>query len=461
MIIGFLSFILGVYMENDYFKMKLRNTDIKTEFLAGLTTFLAMSYILGVNPTMLSEGGMPATAIFFSSALAAGIACIVMGLISNYPIGLAPGMGLNALLTYTVIISMGYSWQAGLAAIFIASILFFLITISGLRESILHAIPNDLKLAIGAGIGFFIAVVGLKNSGIVVANQANIIALGNLTGAVPLLALIGIAITLILYVRKIPAAVFVGLIITSIIGVIFTLLGFGANTPTLMPVVPHQVVSVDFDYSLVGGFLSGFGELFSSQVINIIMVIFSFLLVNFFDATGTLVGLGNQAGFSKDENGELEGIDKAFIGDSVGGLIGTVLGSSPVTAYVESATGIGLGGRTGLTAIFTGIFFLIAMFFAPAILSLFTSPVTTSCLVVVGILMMAQLKDIDWSNLVTISSTFATILMMVLTSSITLGIAFGFVTYAVTSIASGKAKELHWSVWILAIIFVFYLFFGL
>lgn len=416
---NFLVSILGVYIVNDYFKMESRKTDFKTEFLAGLTTFLAMSYILGVNPTMLSQGGMPATGVFFSTALAAGIACIVMGLISNYPIGLASGMGMNALLTYTVILSMGFSWKGAMAAVIIASVIFFLITISGLRESILHALPYDLKLATGAGIGFFIAVVGLKNSGIIVADPSTIISLGTLTSAAPLLALIGIAITLFLYVKKVPAAVFVGLVITAIIGLIFTFFGFGANSAVVMPSLPHQVVSIDFDYSLVGGFIGGFNELFSSSLLDIIMVIFSFVLVNFFDATGTLVGLGNQAGFPKDENGELEGINKAFIGDSIGGLIGSVLGTSPVTAYIESATGIGLGGRTGLTAIITGIFFLIAMFFSPVILSLFTSPVTASCLVVVGILMMGQLKDIEWDNMVTLSSTFATIIMMILTSSIT------------------------------------------
>lgn len=444
-------------MLNEFFNFNSKNTNLKTEFIAGLTTFLAMSYILGVNPTMLSEGGMPATSVFFSTALASGIACIIMGLVSKYPVGLAPGMGMNALFTYTIILTMGNTWQAALAAVFISSVIFLLITVSGLREAILNAIPNDLRLAIGAGIGFFLAFIGLSGAGIIVSDPSTVVGLGSLTSAPALLALLGILITLMLFIKKVPAAVFSGLIITAIIGLIFTTLGFGAGEMT-MPSVPTQIISFNFDTTVFFGFASGFGEIFSN-IPNLIMILFSLLFFTFFDTTGTLISLANQSGFV-DENGDIERIDKAFIGDALGGVVGAVLGTSTLTAYVESATGIGLGGRTGLTAIFTGIFFLISVIFAPAVLSLFTSSVTAAALVIVGILMIVPLKDIEWDSMVVVSSTFITIIMMILTYSITLGIAFGFVTYAIASIADGKAKKLNWLVWILVIIFIIYLFIG-
>ena len=448
-------------MLDNLFNMSDEKLDIKTEFIAGLTTFLAMSYVLGVNPTMLADAGMPATSVFFSTALAAGIACIVMGLISKYPVGLAPGMGMNALFTYTVVLGMGLSWNAALAAVFISTLIFFLITITGLRETIVRIIPKDLKLAIGAGIGLFLAFIGLKGAGIIVSDPANLVGLGALTSAPALLALIGILITIVLYIKKVPASVFIGLIITAIIGVIFTAAGFGVGGDIFMPAIPKEIISFSFDTTVLFGFASGFGELFSTNPLDLIMILFSFLFFIFFDTTGTLISLAQSAGFPEDENGEFKGIKNAFIGDAVGGLIGVILGTSPQTAYVESSTGIGVGGRTGLTAVFTGIFFLIAIVFSPLILSLFTSPVTACALVMVGILMMGQLKEVEWDNLVSVAAVFATIVMMLLTYSITLGIAFGFVTYAVAAIADGKAKEMHPLVWVLIIIFAIYLFFGL
>ena len=448
-------------MLDNLFNMSDEKLDIKTEFIAGLTTFLAMSYVLGVNPTMLADAGMPATSVFFSTALAAGIACIVMGLISKYPVGLAPGMGMNALFTYTVVLGMGLSWNAALAAVFVSTLIFFLITITGLRETIVRIIPKDLKLAIGAGIGLFLAFIGLKGAGIIVADPANLVGLGTLTSAPALLALIGILITIVLYIKKVPASVFIGLIITAIIGVIFTAAGFGVGGDIFMPAIPKEIISFSFDTTVLFGFASGFGELFSTNPLDLIMILFSFLFFIFFDTTGTLISLAQSAGFPEDENGEFKGIKNAFIGDAVGGLIGVILGTSPQTAYVESSTGIGVGGRTGLTAVFTGIFFLIAIVFSPLILSLFTSPVTACALVMVGILMMGQLKEVEWDNLVSVAAVFATIVMMLLTYSITLGIAFGFVTYAVAAIADGKAKEMHPLVWVLIIIFAIYLFFGL
>ena len=444
-------------MSDNFFKFKENGTNFRTEIIAGITTFLAMAYILGVNPIMLTDGGMSATGVFFATAIASGVACIIMGLVSNYPIGLAPGMGLNALFTYTIILEMGNSSETALAAVFVASIIFLLITVSGIRESILNMIPVDLKFAIGTGIGFFLAFLGLKGAGIIVADPSTYVGLGSLLAPSALLALIGIIITLILFVRKVPAAVFIGLVITAVLGIIFTLFGFGAGNP-LMPAVPAQVITTNFDWSLFGGFIRGFGQLFSN-IPNLIMMIFSLVFVTFFDTTGTLISLGRQCGFI-DENGQAVGIEKAFLSDAVGGIVGSICGTSTVTAYVESATGIGLGGKTGLTAIVTGILFILSIFFAPIVLSLFTSPVTAAALVIVGILMVVQLKDIEWDNLVVASSAFMTIIMMLLTYSISLGIAWGFVTYAITSLAAKKDK-LNWGMWVLFIIFLIYLFFGL
>ena len=445
-------------MLNKFFKLDENKTDIKTEILAGLTTFLAMSYILGVNPGMLSETGMSLEGVFIATAIASGIACIIMGLLSNYPVGLAPGMGLNALFTYTIVLGMGLSWQAALAAVFLSSVLFLIITLVGLREAILNAIPQDLKLAIGAGIGFFLAFLGLANAGIVVANPSTLIGLGNLASPPVLLALIGIVITLVLYVRDFPAAVFLGLLATAIIGIIFTLVGFTAPD-AIMPAIPKTWVSFNLDFSVFGGFLSGFGELFKN-IPSLIMILFSLLFVTFFDTTGTLIPLAKECGYVK-EDGTTEGINNAFISDALGGIVGAIFGSSTVTAYVESATGIGLGGRTGVTAIVTGILFILSVFLAPTVLSLFTSSVTTAALVTVGILMFVQIRDIEWDNLAIVAAVFMTIIMMVLSYSISLGIAFGFITYTIVAIATGKYKELNPLVWILFIVFLIYLFFGL
>ena len=445
-------------MLDNFFKFKENGTDFKTEIIAGITTFLAMAYILGVNPVILADGGMPATGVLFATAVASGVACIIMGLVAKYPVGLAPGMGLNALFTYTIILTMGNTWETALAAVFISSIIFLIITVSGLREAILNIIPLDLKLGIGAAIGFFLAFLGLKGAGIIVADPSTFVSMGNLVAAPALLALIGIVITLILYVREFPAAVFVGLVVTAIIGVIFTALGFGAGD-MLMPTVPSEFITTTFDLSLFGGFVNGFGQLFTN-IPNLIMMLFSLVFVTFFDTTGTLMALGRQCGFI-DEEGQAVGIENAFLADAVGGIVGAIFGTSTVTEYVESATGIGLGGKTGLTAIVTGILFILSIFFTPLILGLFTSPVTCAALVIVGILMIVQLKEIQWDSLVVAASVFMTIIMMILTYSISLGIAWGFVVYAIASLASGKSKELSWGIWLMVIVFIIYLFFGL
>ena len=381
-----------------------------------------------------------------------------MGLVSKYPVGLAPGMGMNALFTYTIIMAMGYSWKAALSAVFLASILFFIITISGVRERILHAIPMDLKLAIGAGIGFFLAFIGMQGAGIIVSDPATVVGMGQISSPSVLLAVIGILITLILYIQKVPASVFIGLVVTSIIGVVFTLCGWGVANP-LMPTIPTEVVSFNFDTSALFAFTAGFGELFSN-IPNLVMILFSIIFVTFFDATGTLIPIAKECGFVRDD-GTIEGIEKAFVGDAVGGVVSSIIGTITLTAYVESATGVGLGGRTGLTTITTGLFFLLSLIFSPVVLSLFTSSVTASALVMVGILMVIQLKDVDWTNMVIASSVFITIIMMLLIYSISLGIAWGFIIYAVGTIAKGNYRDLNNITWIMIIIFALYIFYGL
>ena len=445
-------------MLDDFFKFKENGADYRTEIIAGITTFLAMAYILGVNPSMLAEGGMPANAVFFSTAIASGLACIVMGLVAKFPVGLAPGMGLNALFTYTIILEMGNSWETALAAVFISSIIFFIITISGLREAILNLIPADLKIGIGAGIGFFLAFLGFKGAGIIVNDPSTYVTMGNLLAPSVILALIGILITLVFYIRKVPAAVFFGMIITAAIGIVFSFLGFGTGNP-LMPSIPAQFISVNFDFSLFGGFLRGFAQLFSN-IPNLFMMVFSLLFVTFFDATGTLMSLGKQCGFI-DEKGQSMGIEKAFLSDAIGGIIGSVCGTSTVTAFVESATAVGMGAKTGLASVVTGILFLLSIFVAPLILALFTPSVTAAALVIVGFLMMAQLGSVNWANAVISASVFMTIIMMILSYSISIGIAWGFIAYFVGSIAEGKFKEMGWGMYALMIVFLVYLFFGL
>ena len=445
-------------MLDSYFKLKEHGTDYKTEIIGGITTFLAMAYILGLNPTMLSATGMPTTGIFLATAISAGIACIVMGLISGYPVGLAPGMGINALFTYTIVLGMKYSWEAALAAIFLSNMIFLILTVSKIRKSIINVIPLDLKLGIGAGIGFYLAFIGLSDSGIIRPDPTTLVSLGNIFSPPVLLAIIGIFITLILYLRKVQAAVFLGMIITSIIGLIMVSMGFGAGNE-LMPALPKHAITTTFDLTLFGGFTRGFGELFSN-IPNLIIILFTLVFISFFDATGTLISLGRECGLI-DEEGKPIRIKKALFSNALGGVIGSIFGTSTVTTFIESATGIESGAKTGLTAIVIGILFILSIFISPLILSLFKISVTTSALIIVGILIITQLKDIDWNDLTVTSSVFMTIIMMVLTYSISLGVAWGFIIYTVGKIATGKFEEINVEVCILAIIFGIYIFFGL
>ena len=445
-------------MINDFFKFDENNTDLKTEIFAGLTTFLAMAYILGVNPVILGDAGMPQSGVFFATAFVSAIASILMGLFSKYPLAIAPGMGYNALFSYTIVMGMGKSWEVGLAAVFVSSLVFLFITFSGLKDKIINIIPIDLKLGIGASIGLFLSFVGLQRCGIIVNSESTLISMGSLLSPHALLAVIGIVIALIFYVKKVQASVFLALIITSILGLIFSLFGFGTGD-ALMPVVPEEIITTNIDFSLIFAFTKGFADLFS-DIPSLILIVFSIVFITLFDSIGTLIPLIRECGFADDDK-QAKGIKRSFLSVSLSGIIASIFGSSTPVVYLENASGIGIGGRTGLTAIVIGICFFLSIFFAPLILSLFTASVTASALVIVGILMIVQLKEVNWNDNVAVASVFMTIVMMLLSYSISIGIAWGFVTYVISSIAVGKFKKTNWAMLLLAIVFIIYLLFGL
>ncbi|OCN04534.1 guanine permease [Erysipelotrichaceae bacterium MTC7] len=430
------------------FKLTEKKTTVRTEIIAGVTTFLAMAYILAVNPAILGDAGMDAKSVFLATAIASAIGSVLMGLLANYPVALAPGMGVNAFFTYTAVMLMGETWQSALAAVFVSGVLFLLISVTGVRKVIINAIPKQLKIAIGAGIGFFIAFVGLKNAGIIIASEATGVAMGSLTEPTVMLAVFGIIVTFILVAKDVPAGVFFGLVITAVVGLVFGFLGVEG-----MPQLPTSF-DLSFDMKTIGGFADGFDKLFSN-IPNMIVIVFSFLFVDFFDTAGTLVAIGNRIGLVNDE-GEMEGVEKALLADAVASVIGSMIGTSTVTSFVESTSGVAVGGRTGLTAITTGVLFLVSILFAPLVLSLVTSAVTTPALVVVGVLMAQQLKDIDWDDFAFAAAGFITVVMMILTYSIANGIAWGFIIYTFAMLATKRANKVSAVVIVLDIIFVLY-----
>ncbi|MCF7926248.1 MAG: NCS2 family permease [Candidatus Izimaplasma sp.] len=441
-----------------YFKLEERGSSISTELVAGLTTFLAMAYILPVNSYMLADAGIPLGGVFFATAVAAAIASILMGLLANLPVALAPGMGLNAFFTYFLVLTLGLSWQAALAAVLISGFLFFVISITGLRKRIINAIPVGLKYAVGAGIGFFITFIGLKNAGIVVADPATFVALGDLTQPIVLLAIFGIILVVILHSLGNRFALIISIFVTAIVGLLL-----GTIFPSLTAQMPSYTASgIDFWGDIGKTFFaafSGFGELFQHP--ETFGIIFALLFVDFFDTAGTLMAVGTQAGLI-DEDGEIIGSDKALIVDSVGTMTGALLGTSNVTSYIESATGIEQGSRTGLSSVVVGGLFILSLFVFP-LLSIVNgviiggvaySPVTAMALVMVGTLMVTQLKDIDWSDKAIVIPAFLTIIMMVLTFSIATGIAVGFVFYPIVMVSQGKAKEVNVVMYVLAALFI-------
>ena len=434
------------------FHLKENKTSVRTELIAGLTTFLAMAYILGVNPSVLGDAGMDVSSVFLATALSAAVASVIMGLLANYPVALAAGMGVNALFAYTVCGQMGYSWSAALAGVFISGVIFILISVTGVRKMIINAIPVQMKLAIGAGIGFFIAFVGLKNAGIVVANESTFVAIGNFSDPTVLLALLGILITLLLVIRKVPAAVFVGMVITALIGIVAGTVFHIEGMPSLPD---GSFITTNFHMEGAGAFMNGFGELFADPAKSLVMI-FSFLFVDFFDTAGTLVAIGSKIGLVNPQTGELKNAERALLADAIGTVFGAAVGTSTVTSFVESSSGVGVGGRTGLTAVTTGVLFLLSILISPLILSAVTNAVTAPALVVVGVMMAQQLKSIDWEDMMIAAAAFVTIIVMVLGYSISNGITFGFIVYTIGMIGAGKTKDIHPTVWVLDVIFLIY-----
>ncbi len=448
-----------------FFKIEERGSTVLKEVLAGVTIFLAMAYILPVNSFMLAAAGLPVGGVFFATAVSAALATLLMGLLANLPVALAPGMGLNAFFTYTLVnFGLGYSPSAALAAVLVSGVLFLIISLTGLRKIVINAIPQGLKLAVGAGIGFFIAFIGFKNAGIIVADPNTFVALGDLSHPAVLLALFGLILVVILYSLKFKFALIASIVATAVVGLILNELGV-----KFMPVYDSTGMGGVWEGAgqTVGLAFQGFKELFSGW--NALVVIFSLLFIDFFDTAGTLMAVGNQAGLINEE-GIIEGGDNALIADAVGTIAGAMLGTSNVTSYIESSTGIEQGGRTGLTSITVAVLFLLSIFLYP-ILSVFNgvvvgfngfgdaivySPVTAMALIMVGTLMFSQLKDIDWDDKAIVITGFFTVIIMILSYSIATGIAVGFIFYPIIKISQKKWKEVNPVMYVLALVFILY-----
>lgn len=455
----------GDYSVRKYFEFDKLGTNYRREIIAGITTFLAMAYILAVNPFILSGADLPPElkanypefgAVFTATALAAAIGTLLMAIVGRLPIAQAPGMGLNAFFTYTVVLTMQIPWQQALAGVFLSCTIFLILSLTGVREAIINAIPQGLKYAVSAGIGLFIAFIGLKNAGIVVANDATFVALGHLTffqdNLTPeqvlaaknaLLAIFGLIVTVILMTRKVNAAIFIGMFVTCIAGMIVGLVdvpkGVFAAPPSLAPT-----------FGAAFEFLGDPSVLFS---VNMLIIVLTFLFVDFFDATGTLLGVANQAGLLKD--GKLPRPGRALASDAVAGMAGAVLGTSTTTAYIESAAGVAAGGRSGFASVVTGLMFILALFFFP-LLAVVTSAVTAPALIIVGVLMASSIAKIAWDDLEEAFPAFLTILMMPLTYSIATGLAAGFIVYPVLKVMKGKAREVHPAMYVLFFVFLAY-----
>ncbi|WP_373193311.1 NCS2 family permease [Enterococcus sp. RIT-PI-f] len=410
---------------NSFFGLDALQTTVKREILAGFTTFISMAYILFVNPTVLGASGMDEGAVFTATALASALGCILMGVLAKYPIATAPALGINAFFSYSVCIGMGVPWQTALAGVFVASLIFIVITIFKLRELIIDAIPADLKYAISGGIGLFIAFLGLSEGGIIVSDDSTLVALGSLSVGTTWLTIFGLVITAVLMVRRVPGGIFIGMAATTVLGLLTGLIQAPSNIVSAAP-------------SISSTFLVALNHVGDINSLQMWVVVLTFLLVTFFDTAGTLVGLANQAGFMKDN--KMPRVGKALASDSTAMLAGSLLGTSPVGAYVESSAGIAVGGRSGLTAVTTGIFFLFGLFFSP-LLSVVTSQVTAPALIVVGVLMAQSLREIKWHEMEIAIPAFLILLGMPLTYSISDGIALGFIFYPITMLAAKRGKE--------------------
>ena len=418
------------------FHLKENSTDIKKELLAGFTTFITMAYIIFVNPQMMSSAGMELGAVFVGTCLAAALACIAMGLYANWPIGLAPGMGLNAFFTFTVVGEMGYSWEIALGAVFIAGILFMIMSITRMRQWMLESIPMNLRIAMGCGVGLFIGFIGLKSGGIIVANEATLLSLGDIMQSETLLAVMSFLVIAVLSIRNIPGAMLIGILMVTILGILMGMIEYRGIVSS-----PPEFASVFLKLDIVGAI-----------DLAMISVIMSFLFVNLFDTAGTLLGVASRANLIED-SGKIINLDKALKADSSASVAGSFLGCSPVTSYVESSAGVEAGGRTGLTAITIGIFFIVAIFFSP-LASMVPAYATAGALIYVAILMLGGMERLDWSDNTELLPALIMIIMIPLTFSIANGIALGFIAYVALKVSSGKINDVSSGAWFLALIFL-------
>ncbi|SJZ69281.1 membrane protein [Vibrio cincinnatiensis] len=418
------------------FKLSEYGTNVRTEIIAGITTFLTMAYIIFVNPAILSDAGMDRGAVFVATCLAAAIGCFIMGFVANYPIAQAPGMGLNAFFTYVVVLGMGYTWQVALAAVFCSGILFVLLSLFKIREWIINSIPMSLRTGISAGIGLFLAFIALKNAGIVVDNPATLVSMGAITSLPAVLGALGFFFTIALVHRGVQGAVMIAILAVTAMGLVFGDVTWGgviSTPPSLAPTFMQLDFSAIFE-------------------VGMISVVFAFLFVDLFDTAGTLVGVANKAGFI-GKDGKIPRLNRALLADSTATSVGALLGTSNTTSYVESVSGVAAGGRTGLTAVVVGILFLLALFFAP-LAGMIPAYATAGALFYVAILMLSGLVSIDWRDLTEAAPTVVTCLLMPLTFSIAEGIALGFISYALIKLLSGKGRHVSLSVWAMAAIFI-------
>ena len=426
-----------------YFELTKNGTTVRTEVLAGVTTFLAMAYIMALNPIILSDAGMDFGAVFAATALAAAIGSAIMGLWGKLPIAQAPGMGLNAFFAYTVVLGLGIPWETALAGTFVSGIVFLLLAVTGLRRLVINAIPVPLKLAVGAGIGLFIAFIGLKEGGVIVNDDTVLVALGDLGSTKVQLALFGIVITAIMLARGIRGAVLYGILGTTVVGVV---VGFIAAPEAVVGSVP----------SLAPTFGVAFGALSDLLSLELALVVFAMLFVDFFDTAGTLIAVTKQADLLTPE-GELPNGNRPLVSDAVATVSGAVLGTSTTTSYIESSSGVGAGGRTGLTSVTTSLLFLAMLFLEPLIFTILDHrEVTTAALVLVGLMMARPLGEIAWDQWEIAVPAFAAVIIMPLTYNIAYGIAFGLVLYPVMMVARGRAREVSPTMYVLAALFVVY-----
>lgn len=424
-----------------FFKLREKNTTVKTEVLAGLTTFIALAYIIFVNPNILSEAGIPKEAAIASTIWIAALSTMVMGVFANYPVALAPGMGLNAFFAYYVCGTLGLHWTVALGAVFFSGVLFLILTVSHIRQAIINSVPQNLRVAISVGIGLFIAFIGLKGTGLIIPDKATFIGLGHVTDPTTMLSLFGLVLTGALMARNIQGSILIGITVTTLLSMV---LGYSP--------VPHAIGDV------ISTSLPHMGETFGKLDIagawnyGIVSIIFTFTVVELFDNMGTLIGLTSKAKLIKP-NGEIENLDRALTTDAVGTICSSIFGTSTVTSYIESAAGIAAGGKTGLTAVTVSICFLIALLFAPLV-GLVPGFATAPPLTLVGALMMGEVGKINFVDFSDGLPAFLTIIMMPLTGSIANGFAFGFVSYVFMKTAVGKYKEVSWIMWLVSIAFV-------